>query len=240
MFTEIVAPAYSSHSTVRIHLLIADEVVRRGVESLLRTVPFIEEVTVHRGAPEAGRALGEPDQQADAVGRNSVLRVLITTPDDAESWQSLRELIEPSGVKTIILLGDATDLEAAGRVPADGFLVQRQVTASSLAAALDQVVSGIVPMPASLARALLAGGVGGRRRREPTALTSREQETVALLAEGLSNRQIGRRLGLSEHGAKRLVANVMIKLDATNRTAAVAEAMRRGLIPGRTETGAEY
>jgi len=173
MFTEIIAPAYSSHSTVRIHLLIADEVVRRGVESLLSTVPFIEEVTVHRGAPEVGRALGEPDQQADAVRRSSVLRVLITTPDDAESWQSLRELIEPSGVKTIILLGDATDLEAAGRVPADGFLVQRQVTASSLAAALDQVVSGTVPMPASLARALLAGGVGGRRRREPTALTSR-------------------------------------------------------------------
>jgi DNA-binding CsgD family transcriptional regulator len=89
-------------------------------------------------------------------------------------------------------------------------------------------------MPAALARALLAGGVGGRRR-EPTALTPREQETVALLAEGLSNRQIGRRLGLSEHGAKRLVANVMIKLDATNRTAAVAEAMSRGLIPGRTQ-----
>jgi DNA-binding CsgD family transcriptional regulator len=45
---------------------------------------------------------------------------------------------------------------------------------------------------------------------------------------------------VSEHGAKRLVANVLIKLDATNRTSAVAEAMRRGLIPGHATTSAEY
>jgi two-component system nitrate/nitrite response regulator NarL len=236
VLTEIIAPAQSA---VCIHLLISDEVVRRGVEALVRAVPSIEEVTVHGGAAEAGRALADPDQRSDLGERDRALRVLITTPEDAESWHSLRALVEPSGVKTIILLGDAEDVVAAGRVPADGFLAQRQVTAFSLAAALDQVVSGTVPMPAGLARALLAGGTGARRHREPPTLTARERETVTLLAEGLSNRQIGRRLGVSEHGAKRLVANVLIKLDAANRTSAVAEAMRRGLIPGHATTGAE-
>jgi DNA-binding NarL/FixJ family response regulator len=237
VLTEIIAP---TQATVRVHLLISDEVVRRGVEALVHAVASIEEVTVHQGAAEAGRALADPGQQPEDEGRDDALRVLITTPEDAESWHRLRALVEPSGVKTIVLLGDASDVVAAGRVPADGFLAQRQVTASSLAAALDQLVSGSVPMPASLARALLAAGGGARRNREAPTLTAREHETVALLAEGLSNRQIGRRLGVSEHGAKRLVANVLIKLDATNRTSAVAEAMRRGLIPGHATTSAEY
>lgn len=229
MWTQSIAAAGVA---VGVHLLIGDEVVRRGVEALVHAVPSVGEVTVHHGTPDAGRALAEPGQQPDEAVRPSRLRVLITTPDDADNWHSLRALVELSGVKTIILLNDATDVAAAGRVPADGFLVQRQVTPASLAAALDQVLSGTVPMPAGLARALLAGGTGPGRRREPAALTTREQETVALLAEGLSNRQIGRCLGLSEHGAKRLVANVLIKLDVTNRAAAVAEALRRGVIPG--------
>ncbi len=237
MLTESIAPVGVA---VGVHLLIGDEVVRRGVEALVHTIPSVQEVTVHHGTPDAGRALAEPDDLPGDEACGPRLRVLITTPDDADSWHGLRTLAEPSGVKTIILLSDATDVAAAGRVPADGFLVQRQVTAASLASALDQVLSGTIPMPAGLARALLAGGAGPGRRREPTALTAREKETVALLAEGLSNRQIGRHLGLSEHGAKRLVANVLIKMDATNRAAAVAEAMRRGLIPGIAPAGAGH
>jgi DNA-binding CsgD family transcriptional regulator len=68
-----------------------------------------------------------------------------------------------------------------------------------------------------------------RERRSP-ALTARETETLRLLAEGLSNKQIARRLGVSEHGAKRLVASIMVKLDSPNRTLAVAIAIRDGLI----------
>jgi two-component system, NarL family, nitrate/nitrite response regulator NarL len=236
VLTEIGAPTGVG---VRVHLLIGDEVVRRGVEALVHTVPSVEEVTLHHGVPEAGRALAECGQRPigdEACGPR--LHVLITTPADADNWHGLRALVEPSEVKTIVLLSDAADVVAAGRLPADGFLAQRQVTAASLAAALDQVLSGGVPMPASLARALLAGGTGPGRRREPYVLTARERQTVVLLAEGLSNRQIGRCLDLSEHGAKRLVANVLIKLDVTNRAAAVAEAMRRGLIPGLDAAGA--
>lgn len=61
-------------------------------------------------------------------------------------------------------------------------------------------------------------------------LTPREQDVIALLAEGLSNKQIGSRLGISPDTAKFHVGRVIDKLDATGRTDAVAHAARRGII----------
>jgi len=62
------------------------------------------------------------------------------------------------------------------------------------------------------------------------ALTARELEVLALLAEGASNKQIGRRLGISAHTAKFHVASLLEKLDAVSRTDAVAHAARLGVI----------
>ncbi len=53
---------------------------------------------------------------------------------------------------------------------------------------------------------------------------------LELLVEGLSNRQIGQALGVSEHVAKRTVAIVLSKLDSPNRTQAAAVALREGLV----------
>jgi DNA-binding CsgD family transcriptional regulator len=61
-------------------------------------------------------------------------------------------------------------------------------------------------------------------------LTARELEVLALLAEGASNKQIGRRLGISAHTAKYHVASLLEKLDAVSRTDAVAHAARLGVI----------
>jgi DNA-binding CsgD family transcriptional regulator len=62
------------------------------------------------------------------------------------------------------------------------------------------------------------------------ALTTREREVVTLLAEGLSNKEIARRLGIAVDTAKFHVGRVIDKLDATGRTDAVAHAARRGVI----------
>jgi len=62
------------------------------------------------------------------------------------------------------------------------------------------------------------------------ALTARELEVLALLAEGASNKQIGRRLGISAHTAKFHVASLLEKLDAVSRTDAVAHAARLGVL----------
>jgi DNA-binding CsgD family transcriptional regulator len=61
-------------------------------------------------------------------------------------------------------------------------------------------------------------------------LTPRELEVLTLLAEGLSNKAIARRLGISVHTAKFHVGALMDKLDAVGRTDAVAHAVRRGVI----------
>jgi DNA-binding CsgD family transcriptional regulator len=63
-----------------------------------------------------------------------------------------------------------------------------------------------------------------------TALTPRELEVLALLAEGMSNKTIALRLGISVHTAKFHVGSLLDKLDAVGRTDAVAHAARLGVI----------
>ena len=61
-------------------------------------------------------------------------------------------------------------------------------------------------------------------------LTTRERDVLKLVGEGLSNPDIARRLGLSEHTIHRHVSNILTKLDLPSRTAAAAAAARFGAI----------
>ena len=61
-------------------------------------------------------------------------------------------------------------------------------------------------------------------------LTPREQDVLELLAEGLPNKAIAARLGISDQTVKFHVASISSKLGATNRTEAVRLALRRGLL----------
>ncbi len=75
-------------------------------------------------------------------------------------------------------------------------------------------------------------GVGDRlaERRGATDLTSREQEVLALLASGLSNREIGERLGIAEKTARIHVSNILSKMGVADRTQAAIAAIQRGLV----------
>jgi DNA-binding NarL/FixJ family response regulator len=66
-------------------------------------------------------------------------------------------------------------------------------------------------------------------RAAPAGLTAREQEVVALLSEGLSDREISRRLFISERTAQHHVSAVLSKIGVSSRTAAAREAVRMGL-----------
>jgi DNA-binding NarL/FixJ family response regulator len=103
-----------------------------------------------------------------------------------------------------------------------GFLTLGDLNGPELYDALTRIAAGDLPLSAGLARDLLT--LAPRPR-----LTPREQEALLLMVEGLSNKQIARRLGISEHGAKRLVANILSKMDCSNRTLAVAKALRDGV-----------
>jgi DNA-binding CsgD family transcriptional regulator len=78
---------------------------------------------------------------------------------------------------------------------------------------------------------LVVDALGAATGPEPNiALTARELEVLALLAEGASNKLIARRLGISAHTAKYHVASLLEKLDAVSRTDAVAHAARIGVL----------
>ncbi|MFF6956209.1 LuxR C-terminal-related transcriptional regulator [Streptomyces sp. NPDC008317] len=119
-------------------------------------------------------------------------------------------------------------------LPADGYLIRQDLSAAGMARALDQLAAGEMAIPVELGRSLIQQAAAAAPVKRRGALTSRENETLVLLVRGLSNKQIGRRLLISEHGAKRLVSSVLLKLDATNRTSAVVKAIRMGLVDEAT------
>ena len=116
----------------------------------------------------------------------------------------------------------ATSLAALGRTE----LAEREATT-----ALDRLLELGAEAEAERARRLLELSIrGGDDGRRLPGITRREREVLALLAEGLTNRQIAERLVVSEHTVHRHVTNILRKLDLSSRTAAAAYAVRSGLL----------
>jgi DNA-binding NarL/FixJ family response regulator len=97
--------------------------------------------------------------------------------------------------------------------------------------ALDSLLGLGARAEAERARRLLDGcGRGSDRSPSLPGITRREREVLALLAGGLTNRQIAERLVVSEHTVHRHVANILRKLDVRSRAAAAALASRSGMV----------
>ena len=109
-----------------------------------------------------------------------------------------------------------------------------EVDDSALADRLAALLGGLAGVRlAAAGEAATAKLVSPDRREAETSgieLTPRELDVLTLLAEGASNKDIARRLGISVHTAKFHVGSLLEKLDATGRTDAVAHAARRGVI----------
>ncbi|MFF5070211.1 response regulator transcription factor [Micromonospora olivasterospora] len=205
-------------------LVVADnELRRRGLANMLASL----EAPIKVNAIVAAHP--------DRVPCDRLFDLLIVACDDlgAESLDGVVEAARGQGAKILLLIGrGAACLDTVMRLPSNGFLIQDDVTKDALAQALDRMVVGEVPMPGVLANRLLerARGAVARERHDVVRLTPRERETLVLLAEGLSNKQIARRMLISQHGVKRLVASILTKLNCSNRTLAAAMAIRQGLL----------
>jgi DNA-binding NarL/FixJ family response regulator len=141
----------------------------------------------------------------------------------------LREVLDEAGGVPLVALvaGEAQAAEAAA-AGARGVLL-RQSESSRLAAGLRAAAEGLTVLDPVFAAAALRPPPGAPARL-PEALTPREHEVLQLLAQGLSNRSIGDRLGVSEHTAKFHVNAILGKLGAQTRTEAVVLAARLGLV----------
>ncbi len=152
-------------------------------------------------------------------------------PDAVRALARLRELSDLN-VPVVAAVGDPSHLAPALAAGARGVVLRDQVGAG-IGAALAAVRSGLTVIDSALAQTLVpTGGVKVEKVKRPGApeLTERERQVVQLLAEGLSNKLVADRLGISDHTAKFHVNGVMAKLGASTRTEAVVEAVRRGLV----------
>jgi two-component system, NarL family, nitrate/nitrite response regulator NarL len=134
----------------------------------------------------------------------------------------------------VAVVGDPAHVAPAIAAGARGVVLRDQV-GPGIHAALAAGRSGLTVMDTALAETLVPHPAtpAAEPQRAPKGrgeLTERERQVVQLLSEGLSNKLIADRLGISDHTAKFHVNGVMMKLGASTRTEAVVEAMRRGLI----------
>lgn len=133
----------------------------------------------------------------------------------------------------VMVITDATsvvDLREGVTAGADSFLLSES-TPSELAAGVVATARGERAVSPAVAMQLASAWHEDPRSRASTQhLTPRELEVVTRLADGMTNQQIGEALGLSARTVKTHVQNVLGKLDAPDRTGAVAKAFRMGLI----------
>jgi len=107
----------------------------------------------------------------------------------------------------------------------------RGATASELVAAIEAVAAGLIVLHPEGVEALLSPSPLPSAADTPgETLTVREAEVLNTIAEGLGNKEIAARLGISEHTVKFHIAAIFTKLNAGSRTEAVAIGVRRGLI----------
>lgn len=133
----------------------------------------------------------------------------------------------------VMVVTDATsvvDLREGVTAGADSFLLSDS-TAEELAAGVLATARGERAVSPAVAMQLASAWHEDPRARSATQhLTPRELEVVTRLADGMTNQQIGEALGLSARTVKTHVQNILGKLEAPDRTGAVARAFRLGLI----------
>ncbi|MHA6759211.1 response regulator [Streptacidiphilus sp. PAMC 29251] len=211
-----------------IRVLLVDDhpVVRRGLRALLEELAGVEPVGEAADGAAALRLL----EQLDQAGGPPVDVVLMDLQmgegmHGVEATRRITALPDAPSVLILTTYSTDADILAAVEAGATGYLL-KDAPPEELAAAVRAAARGETVLAPPVA-ALLLGRVrssGGPR------LSPREEEILGLLAEGLANRQISKRLFISEATVKTHLVHVYDKLGVDSRTAAVAAGVRRGLI----------
>jgi DNA-binding NarL/FixJ family response regulator len=167
---------------------------------------------------------------AARVGRADVL-IVDATQSPAFAYEAIRSLTLETPVLALTGSDDVLPAIAAGASgalhrdsPADLVLAAASALHAGLAVFDRSFVERLVP---TAPQAQAAQGPATNDREE---LTPREQEVLALLAEGLSNKEIASRLDISDHTAKFHVNSILQKMGAQKRVEAVVRAARLGII----------
>jgi len=166
-----------------------------------------------------------------SFSRGTELDVIVIDSD-----RILDLLQEPMSDAAIVLLTAVSDARSISRLLRNRFraILSRDSDPDDIISAILAAHDGLVLLSAPAAESL-AAVYDDRALEVETGLseeiTSRETDVLRLVAEGLVNKDIATRLGISEHTVKFHISSILDKLGASTRTEAVALGIRRGLIP---------
>lgn len=205
---------------IRIAVAATSAVRRAGLESIIRS---------HAEFQLAG-SFGTVASLAP-FARNSELDVIVI---DSNSIHDL--LLEPTSEAAIVLLTEVSDARSISRLLRSGVraILSRESEPDDVLSAIFAVHDGLVllSLPAAESLAAVFGDQPLQVEDELSEeITSRETDVLRMLAEGLVNKDIAARLGISEHTVKFHISSILDKLGASTRTEAVTQGIRRGLIP---------
>jgi DNA-binding NarL/FixJ family response regulator len=205
---------------IRVYLLDDHEIVRRGLVALLESSGDIEVIGESGSAQEATRRI--PALRPDVA----VLDARLPDGSGIDVCRSIRSR-DPS-ISGIILTSydDDEALFAAIMAGAAGYVL-KQIRSTDLVDAVRRVAAGQSLLdPAVTARVLDRIRHADEAPSELARLTDREREILVLIAEGLTNRQIGERLFLAEKTVKNYVSSLLAKLGLERRTQAAVLAAK--------------
>jgi DNA-binding NarL/FixJ family response regulator len=204
-----------------IRVLLADDhgVIRDGLGRLIEALPDVE-------------LAGVAADGQQAVDRARALRPDVVLMDlempRLDGIQATKRILEERPETAVLVLTSFSDrprIMGALEAGACGYLL-KDVSSDEVAEGIRAAARGESPLDPRAARTVLAA------RREPDpleGLSAREREVLALLVEGMANKLIARRLGISEKTVKAHLTRIFRVLDVTDRTQAALWAERRGL-----------
>ncbi len=214
-----------------IRLLLVDDqrLLRDGLRTLFELEPDLEVV-------------GEAGQGREALAAYAELNPDVVLMDvrmpEMDGVEATRRLVDRWPQARVIILTTFDDDEyviEGLRAGALGYLL-KDVSGQELAEAIREVMRGGALIEPSVARKVLtefariAPPTGQARVSLSEPLSSREQEVVKLLSEGLTNREIANQLHLAEGTVKNYVTSILGKIDARDRTQAALRARELGLL----------
>ncbi|MEU3282150.1 response regulator transcription factor [Streptomyces antibioticus] len=211
-------------------VVVADDqtVVREGIVMLLGLLSGVEVVGAARDGDEAVKLVAE--LAPDVV----LMDLRMPRCDGVEATRRIRA--EHPGTQVVVLTTFADDesLFPALKAGARGYLT-KDAGGDEIVRAVQSVLSGDAGLSPSVQRRLLERLSApepepAHPAEPPDGLTTREMEVLLLIAEGLSNQEIGRRLHVSTATVKTHINNMFAKIGIKDRAQAVRYAYRKGLV----------
>ncbi len=218
-----------------IRVLIADDhpLLRQGIRSLLEAQPDMKVVgEAGDGSEAVEMALAqEPDVVLMDVGMPRV--------DGLEATRRIREGCPQAKVLVLTVHAEPEYVQGLLRAGADGYLLKSTygkslVDAVRLASTGDMVLDGVIGKRLATSASSVPAATDEARRPAPPkgALTPKERQLLLWIGQGATNAEAARRLGVSERTVKGYVATVFDKLEVSSRSAAVAAAIKLGILTG--------